>query len=181
MGIFDTFSKLQGTLKKALVTPLERAFSTHVSTGVIGQVIERISSRLSGLTPLTAPTILFTPSSGLIKQEIAFEGHWRYFLVEVANQGEGELPRNSTEAPYNVDITIEIGYPEFPGIKVGSAMYSVPVIKAEDARTIDAMMWADVLSSPSQIAGAGLREMGGWYDVGNTKRRGRYVFEITES
>ena len=60
-------------------------------------------------------------------------------------------------------------------------MYSVPVIKAEDARTIDAMMWADVLSSPSQIAGAGLKEMGGWYDVGNTKRRGRYVFEITES
>lgn len=188
MGLLSTVRKGLVIAAK-IVKQFEEAPSIYTPTSKLGKVLQRITDRLAGnatrsitrLTPLLAPTVLFTQASGYIKQGVAFQGSWRRFLVQPANQGTGELSRTSSEAPYTVDITIEVGYPETPTVKVGTSVYTVDDLKSEDARIIDAMMWSDVLSNPSQIAGVGLKELGGWYDVGNSVRRGRYVFEVVES
>jgi len=52
----------------------------------------------------------------------------------------------------------------------------------EDARLIDAlMMGGDLFTNPTDLGlSVTVKMLGGFYDIGNTKRRARYVLEVVE-
>jgi len=182
MGLKDVFRNLEATLKKSLVTPLLDVPSSYTPTSTAGKVLQRITSRLAALTPLSASSVGFVPASGFINVDIAFDGFWRRFLVEVANQSQGSFARNSKDAPFTLDTTIEVGYPGFPVVQVAGVNYNVPDLKTEDARVIDQlMMGGDLWTNPTDLGiSATVKMVGGFYDIGNTKRRARYVLEVVE-
>lgn len=179
---------LKGTVRnglkiaKKIAEAFEEAPSTYTPTSTLGKVLQRVTSRIAGLTPLSAPTMLFRQTSGFVGVDIAFETYWRTLLVEAANQGQGFQARNSSGSSFAVDLTIEVGYPGFPTVLVNGVTYSVPDLKAEDARQIDALMFGgDLFTSPTNLnISVGIRSLGGFYDIGNTKRRARYVLEVVE-
>jgi len=179
---------LKGTLKKGLaiakkfVEAFEDEPATYTPTSSAGKVLQRLTERVAALTPLTAPSMGFVQTTGFIGVDIAFEGYFRKFLFEVANQSQGTFARNSKDTPFSLDITLEVGYPAFPVVEVAGVNYSVPDLKVEDARLIDAlMMGGDLFTNPTDLGlSVTVKMLGGFYDIGNTKRRARYVLEVVE-
>jgi len=181
MGFKATLRKGLAIAKK-VAESFEEAPSTYTPDSALGKVLQRVSSRLALLTPAICPSMPFRQTSGFIAADLAFETYWRQFLVEAANQGGGTSARNSSGTPFSVDLTIEIGYPGTPTTLVDGSTFSIPDIKAEDAKQIDALMFGgDLFISPTDLGlSVGVRSLGGFYDIGNTKRRARYVLEVVE-
>jgi hypothetical protein len=181
MGLKSTLRKGLALAKK-YAEQFEEAPSSYTPDSVVGKVQKRITDRIVALTPGLADTVSFKRASGFVGPDIAFEGFWRGVLVEAANQGPGNQSRNGSGTPFGVDISIEIGYPGFPIVLASGVTYNVPEIKASDAKIIDALMFGgDLFTSPTDLGiAAGVRALGGFYDVGNTKRRARYILEIIE-
>lgn len=178
-----TAAKIRAILQKAkvvqLVQSFEEARTTVTPTSKSDVLRQRIEERIAGITPTTAPTVAFVASSGFIPPSVALDGFWRRFQVSVANFGQGEIGRGSTKSPYDLDITIEVGYPAQQSVAVGSSLYSVDTLKSEDDEAIDEVMrGSDLLTNPYTIGDAQIVSLGGAYDIGNTIRRHRYVCHV---
>ncbi len=180
MGLPAVIRKGLGIAKK-YVRGLEETRSSYAPVSTLGRALQRISSRLAGLTPLSAVSIGFVETSGFVGVDVAFEDYFRKFYVETPREGQGLSSRGSQQAPFEVDLYIKVNYPDTPTVKVASTTYNVSDLKAEDARLIDALVMGDVFASPTQIDGVGISRPVGWSDLSSTVRVGHYVAEVIEA
>jgi hypothetical protein len=171
-------------VKKAIkfVEPLEDARATYTPTSKSALVRQRIETRLAALTPEIVPAVLFEPASGYVGQAIAFAGYWRKFRIEVANFGAAETGRGANSSPYELAITIEVGYPSEATINVAGVIYEVADIKSHDDEQIDKLIkGGDLFTNPTTIGDARVVSLQSGFDPGNTFRRHRYIFQIKRS
>lgn len=186
MSLKNVFRNLESTLKKVLVVPLGGVRSTYTPTSKSALVRQRIETRLAALTPELAPSVPFGVSGGYIGQAIAFGGYWRKFRVEVASFGAAQTGRGNSRAPFDIAITIEVGYPTEPEVSVTAngvtTVYDGSDLKSTDDEQIDRLMrGGDLLTNPSPIADAQVDSLESAFDLGNTVRRHRYVLRVART
>ena len=186
MGLDAVFKKLEATLKKKLVTPLESTATALTDTSQSGLIRQWVSDKIAALTPSRVPSVLFVPASGFVSHTIAFDDHWRYFSVDIANFGAANTGRQASKSPYEIDITIEVGYPGFPFVAVGADSFEVPKIKSADDEQIDELLrgggfFSGFVGTSGAADGAVIESLGGAYDIGSTMRRHRYVARSVRS
>jgi hypothetical protein len=179
MGLDSVLKKLEATLKKKLVTPLESTATALTDTSQSGLIRQWVSDKLAALTPSRVPSVLFQPAKGFVSHTIAFDDHWRFFSVDIANFGAVD-GRQSGKTPYEIDITIEVGYPGFPFVTVAGESFEVPKLKSADDEQIDSLLrgaafFSGFVGTSGAADGAVIHTLGGAYDIGSTMRRHRYV------
>lgn len=177
-----TKAKLDKIIQKNVpkfVTPLEGARSTYTPTSKSALCRQRIEERLEALTPEMAPTMRFVPTSGYIGQSIAFFGYWRKFRVEVASFGAAQVGRGNNRHPFDISVTIEIGYPSEATTTVDGTVFELSDVKSSDDEQVDQLMrGGDLFVSPTPIIDATVVSLESDFDLGNTLRRHRYVLRI---
>lgn len=183
--------KLRRILTQAKVVQIVQGFQETLTvtspTSKSDQVRQRIEDRIcgnsarsiTGLTPTIASSVLFTRSSGVVKNSVAFEGFWRGVEVSVANFSPSDTGRGNSNAPYDLSVYVEVSYPDQRSVLVGSQVLDVNKIKSEDNELIDRLMrGGDLLTNPSAIADAQVVALTGAYDIGNTIVRHNYAIHI---
>lgn len=179
MGLKVTLRKGLAIAKK-IAEQFEEPRDTYTPTSKSAQVRQRIETRLAALTPAIAPEMLFVAASGWLAQGIAFEGYFRKFRVEVASFGAAMVGRGANQSPFEIAVTIEIGYPEATTVTVEGAVYEVADLVSHDDEQLDQLMRSgDLFTNPTSIAAAAVVGLESAFALGNTVRRHRYTLRVT--
>lgn len=179
MGLKSTLRKGLAIAQK-IAEQFEEPRDSYTPTSKSALVRQRIETRLAALTPALAPTVLFEATSGWVSHSIAFEGRFRKFRVEVASFGAAMVGRGSNQSPFDIAVTVEVGYPEAPTVTVAGSVLEVADLKSSDDEQIDQLMRAgDLFTNPTSIAAASVVALESAFDLGNTVRRHRYSLRVT--
>ncbi len=160
---------------------LEEPRVTYTPTSKTGQVRQWIETKVAALVPVNAASVTFVAQKGFLKHSSAFEGHFRRFEVMVASFSPEDEGRQNRKSPYEAAITIEIGYPDAPNVKVGSSIYAVADLKSDDDEQLDGLLRGEGFFDGLTGAGATVKSLESVFDLGSTVRRHRYIFRAVRT
>src|SRR3990167_9032359 len=160
-------SKIEKAYQKAYdkaLSKLKRAPSSYPPASKAALASQQIATKIAALTPALAPTVLFRLLDGMVLTLLmSNSAFWRYFVIDVANLGQGAVNRQATKTTYEAAITIEIGYHADQTVNVSGTVFTVAGLKASDDEQIDILLRGTSLWG--SVTGAAVVRLESAFDV----------------